>query len=68
MGGIIRGNDARVGEGLFLAGGDCRMGGVIDLSSVYLSRGVTILAEDGLVYQGERLLLSLSCAKRDSVL
>lgn len=56
-GGTIRGNDADVGEGLFLAGGGCRLGGSVALSSIFLARGTTVRADDGLTHQGTGIVL-----------
>lgn len=58
MGGMISGNEADLGEGLFLAGGSCRMGRVFYLSSVYLAEGVVLTAEDSLSLKKRQILIS----------
>lgn len=58
MGGMISGNEADLGEGLFLAGGRCRMGGFFYLPSVYLAKGVVLTAEDSLSLKKHQILIS----------
>lgn len=55
QGGTICENDAGLGEGLFLAGGSCRLGKCITLSSVYLAKGTEISAEGDLSVQSGKI-------------
>ena len=59
QGGTICDNDAGLGEGLFLAGGSCRLGNRMTLSSIHLAKGAELTAESGLTVCNGKIAVTL---------